>query len=363
MTLCMCGALMVGPAFADDLSDARASLDEAEVRLQSITEQYTSIQKEIDTTQKEIDNLLEDVYAAQSAVVSGQESLGVSCVYNYKVDTLSALTLFLESESFDELTRNFQYLGHIQSAQAQEIAAQKQRKEDLSNKINALDKKRDDQEKRIREAEAKKAEAAKVVSDAEAKVSRIEDERAKAELERLKKMKAEAEALKKKKEEEDKKVQINDSWNTNTEEKPGENAQLQKPETSSPNNPNKGSDNQVKPEKPKDEQSGWQTGAASAYGGSTDPYTPNPGYTATGAICDDNSIGVAIPMAWPNYRSYLGRSVEISYGGKTVIAVVNDIGHMGGGSRSLDLQPGVFKQFGYSSCNGWGVRTVSYRFL
>ena len=36
---------------------------------------------------------------------------------------------------------------------------------------------------------------------------------------------------------------------------------------------------------------------------------------------------------------------------------------MGGGSRVLDLQPGVWKAFGFSSCNDWGLRTVSYRFL
>ena len=36
---------------------------------------------------------------------------------------------------------------------------------------------------------------------------------------------------------------------------------------------------------------------------------------------------------------------------------------MGGGSRALDLQPGVFKAFGFSTCQAWGVRTVSYRFL
>ena len=36
---------------------------------------------------------------------------------------------------------------------------------------------------------------------------------------------------------------------------------------------------------------------------------------------------------------------------------------MGGGSRSLDLQPGVWKAFGYSSCDDWGLRTVSYRIL
>ncbi len=68
-------------------------------------------------------------------------------------------------------------------------------------------------------------------------------------------------------------------------------------------------------------------------------------------------------MSMPNYRSYFGRTVEISYGGKTVYAVVNDCGYMGGGSRVLDLQPGVWKAFGFSSCAEWGLRTVSYRFL
>ena len=108
---------------------------------------------------------------------------------------------------------------------------------------------------------------------------------------------------------------------------------------------------------------GWKTGVASAYGGSSDASTPNPGTTATGAICNDSSMGVAVPMSWPNYRSYLGRAVEIKYGGRTVIATVNDCGSMGGGSRALDLQPGVFKAFGFSTCQAWGVRTVSYRFL
>ncbi len=68
-------------------------------------------------------------------------------------------------------------------------------------------------------------------------------------------------------------------------------------------------------------------------------------------------------MSWPNYRSYFGRMVEISYGGRTVVAVVNDCGSLNGGSRSLDLQPGVWKALGFSSATAWGVRTVSYRFL
>lgn len=108
---------------------------------------------------------------------------------------------------------------------------------------------------------------------------------------------------------------------------------------------------------------GWRTGIASAYGGWSDPSTGAVCGTATGAICDDWSTGVAVPMAWPDYRSYFGRQVEISYNGQSVVATVNDCGYMGGGSRSLDLQPGVFKAFGFSDCDSWGLRTVSYRFL
>ena len=74
-------------------------------------------------------------------------------------------------------------------------------------------------------------------------------------------------------------------------------------------------------------------------------------------------MGVAIPKSWSNYRFYFGRAVEIKYGGKTVVATINDCGGLSGGARSLDLQPGVFKAFGFSTCQAWGVRTVSYRIL
>ena len=74
-------------------------------------------------------------------------------------------------------------------------------------------------------------------------------------------------------------------------------------------------------------------------------------------------MGVAVPMSWPNYRSYFGRSVEIRYKGRTVIATVNDCGGFGKYGRDLDLQPGVIKALGVTGCKNWGTRAVSYRFL
>lgn len=105
---------------------------------------------------------------------------------------------------------------------------------------------------------------------------------------------------------------------------------------------------------------GWKSGVASAYGGSSDSGTGNT--TANGSTVNDWSMGVAIPLAWRR-RDLLGHQVEISYGGKSVIATINDLGGMGGGARSLDLQPGVFKALGASTCNAWGIRTVQYRIL
>lgn len=106
----------------------------------------------------------------------------------------------------------------------------------------------------------------------------------------------------------------------------------------------------------------WKTGLATAYGGSSDDSTPNPGTTATGTVCDDWSVGVAVPLAW-GPSQYYGQRVEISYNGQSIIAPVVDCGYMGNGYVSFDLQPGVFKAFGCDTCSDWGVREVRYRFL
>ena len=110
------------------------------------------------------------------------------------------------------------------------------------------------------------------------------------------------------------------------------------------------------------DENGWRTGIASAYGGKSDSSTPNPGTTATGTRCDDWSVGVAVPLSW-GPQQYYGRYVEISYGGRSIIAPIVDCGDMDGGRRALDLQPGVFKAFGANKCSDWGLHEVKYRFV
>lgn len=96
--------------------------------------------------------------------------------------------------------------------------------------------------------------------------------------------------------------------------------------------------------------SSWKSGVASYYG-IGDGFMG--GTTASGAVVTESSMGVAM------LNVPLGTYVEISYGGRSVIAVVNDRGPYVHG-RVIDMQPAVARALGFLSV---GVGTVQYRFL
>ena len=353
------GAAGAAPqAWADEADDAQkavdeaqATLDNAESRMEGIANDYDALKKDVDELQVRIDEITAQAMDAQQAVIEGRAALGKTAVYEYLNggSSQSLLTMVLEAQNFSDLMRNLTYLGSVVQYHADEVEAQKDRSAQYEQLIDKLNFQKNEQEKKLQELEAKRAEAESVLSEANSKLSNAQSDQA-----------ARLEALKKKAEEladqgvASEPVAVEEADTVDREPVVPDGPVEENPDPTPPaQNPSPTPDPGVS----------WSTGVASAYGGSTDPYTPNPGTTATGAVCDDNSMGVAIPTAWPRYWEYLGRTVEISYNGQTVLATVNDTGGMGGGSRSLDLQPGVWKAFGYSSCLDWGLRTVSYRFL
>lgn len=334
-------------AEADELSDARAALSSAEAQLSTIANEYNAIQARIAEAETKINETTAKAEDAQKEMLEGQKELGKVLVSSYKNEAANSLVnVFLSSDSMESFIRNVTYYSSIEQQKSEQIAEQKKRTEEFTSVLDELDKQKNEQEALAAQAQEKKEQAEQVVSSAASKVSSIESERA-----RVEALQQQANSLQG---QQRPSATIDQGWNTNTG---GGSSNAGSSNNSSSSNSNSGSSSSAP------SGSGWQTGIASAYGGSSDPNTPNPGKTATGAICNDSSMGVAIPMAWPNYRSYLGRKVEIRYNGHTVIATVNDCGGMGGGSRSLDLQPGVFKAFGFKTCQAWGLRTVSYRFL
>ena len=333
----------VRAAHADELSDAKATLDAASKELDALTSEYRSLETELASLDEQISEATDKVAKAQQAMIEGQEDLGDTVVAQYKSDgSLSFTAICLNSADLSDLVKNMFYYGAIQQDQADRIAEQKKLRDDFQSALSDLDAKRDSQQDLLDQAEAKKERAEKVVSEASSKVASIESER-----KRLADLKKKAASLEKKQQDKQSSQSSSPNWNTGSDRpSQGEDHTQEDTSTNAPSS-----------------SKGWKTGVASAYGGKTDPWTPNPGTTATGAVCNDSSMGVAIPTAWANYSSYFGRAVEIRYGGKTVVATINDCGGMGGGSRSLDLQPGVWKAFGFSSCQDWGLRTVSYRIL
>ena len=340
------------------VEEAQGALDGAESNRQGFAADHEALVKEVADLQKRIDETTAQALEAQQEVIDGRAALAKAAVYEYRGGSAQSLVkLLLEAESFDELVRNLVYLSSVVQYQVDEVEAQKERSARFDALMEDLNAQKDEQDRKLAELEEKKVQAEQTVSDASTKLQGAQGEYASM-VEELQRKIEEAEAQGSAPAEP---VAVDES-NTNTV-RPGDQMTDVAPDPSPSPAPDGGSGSDPAPEPAPDPGAGWSTGIASAYGGSTDPYTPNPGTTATGAVCDDWSMGVAVPMAWPRYWQYYGRTVEISYGGMTVLATVNDCGYMGGGSRVLDLQPGVWKAFGFSSCNDWGLRTVSYRFL
>ena len=99
-----------------------------------------------------------------------------------------------------------------------------------------------------------------------------------------------------------------------------------------------------------DTTSSWMTGVASYYG-IGDGFMG--GTTANGETVTETSMGIAM------LNVPFGTRVEIRYGGRSVIAYVNDRGPYVHG-RVIDMQPAVARALNFLSV---GVGTVQYRFL
>lgn len=323
-------------ACADEVGEAKGALADAQAKLGEIAAECDELAAKADRLQEEINTNTQTILELQQSVYEGRDSLGRIAVYEYRVNSFDAiLDVFFGSSSLQDFIRNMDYVNMMMQSQTEELALQTARKEHFESMASLLDVQKTEQDAAMADLQAKRDEAEKLVADATADLANAEQ---------AAKLKQQAASL----------AQTQEEKAANTPAEPFVNEGNTSPGGS-------GSSSDVSSVDSSDR--GWQTGLASAYGGVSDPTTPNPGKTANGSLCNDSSMGVAIPISTPNVRSFFGRGVEISYGGQTVYATINDCGGMANGSRALDLQPGVFKAFGFNTCRAWGVRTVSYRIL
>lgn len=297
-------------AHADELSDATEQVQAAAKELQDATDAANALQSQMDEAAKSMASTQD-----RQAVVQGEVNDTIRANYKARGGTPDAVAT-LTADSIDGLASLLSYDSKTEATLANNLAGISERTAELKAQSDDLLSKKQEQDAKVSELRSKKADLDKKVSDLKAKAAKEEADR---------KAAAAAQAAQK-------------AASTASSEA-SSTAQTFATDTST---------------------GGWQSGRASAYGGSSDPGAGS--RTANGSTVNDYSMGVAIPLAWGR-RDLLGHQVEISYGGRSVIATINDLGGMGGGSRALDLQPGVFKALGAGTCNAWGVRTVQYRIL
>lgn len=326
-------ALLISPmaASADELSDVKSELDAKATELQDLTKRVSDAGDEMAKLEDEIDDLVGDIAAQQKERAKLQKRISVLSKVIYKNgEQLDIVNIVTHAESLSDVV-NAMEMRHKMLSEYIELAGQQDQvaaelevayKEVSARKdkqLEKLDKMRADQEELAATVTALEKRAADLTAAQQAALAEAAAAEAAA---------AEAYAMA---------SPAAPEGDTNGS---SANAQSQSESVAG----------------------GWQSGIASAYGGSSDETDDPTVPTATGDYVDDYSMGVAVPMAW-GAENYYGRSVEITYNGHTVVATVNDCGGMGGGSRSLDLQPGVFKALGYDECDEWGLREVQYRFL
>ena len=293
----------VGTAYADEVSDAKDALAQAESELADLREERDALEAGIAALQEEIDSVAAQAMDAQRACQESLDRLKNSAVFHYKLGGVTLYDMVLSSESFTDLLSTADYLEAIEASLASEAREQQDRTTALKDTIKALDEKKAEQNALREELAAKEDEAQVLVEEASARVDEAEQER--------------LEAL----------------------------AALAAPSGSGSVFETGAID------------SSWQLGFASAYS-----FEDNDGWdaTASGIPLDWTSYTVAVPIS---QRYLLGRSVEISYNGMSLVATVTDVGGFAGYGRALDLAPGVWKAFGANSPGDWGVRQVAYRFL
>ena len=321
------------PAVAETSEEVRAEVASVQAELDDLTNQIAEGEAHVRELQDQVNALADESVQLQTQIIVDKDRLAqiVANSYKEKADART-LALLLSSESMDELISQVYYAQKVSDWQADCINQLNEDKEALDTRMAEIGRAKDEQSAALEQLSGKREELNQKVEELAQKADRLEEE------EREAARRAAEEAARKAAEEQAARE---------AEERARQEA-IRAASAAGDVKPTQGG-------------TGWIQCVASAYTiADNDP--PGSTATASGIPLDESVPTVAMPMSMSPSRFY-GSKVEISYNGMSVIATVTDCGYMGGGSRGLDLTPAVFRAFGASSADEWGLRTVSYRFL
>lgn len=311
-------ALAPASAYAATADELQNRVDAATQAYGDATAKVSELQAKIDESQAKIDEVNAELPEQRERA---EQSL--SSLYKMQQGTPGLVSLLLSSDSFADFFTTYQYLNAVQRSNTDALAELNRMEGELSAAQQTLQAAKDEASAQQQQAQTSMTEAQTALDELNAQVAAQAAAEAAA--------KAEAQ--------------------TQAQSQAASSPAASAPAASTPSNPSATDGSEVKSD------GEWMIGMASAY--SVDSNTGG-NATASGDELTDDSMSVAVPLS---QRYLLGRSVQIRYGGKTITAVVNDVGGFAAYGRVLDLAGGCWKAFGCSSASDWGVRAVQYRFL
>ena len=347
-TLAPATALAATAETSSSLASLQQQVSDAAATYQTATDKASQLQSQIDELSDEILELESEKLPEQQKKASD----ATSNLYKMQMGSADLLTKLFTADSFSDFITLTKYATTIQEENTSELDNLNKLKDELSNKIKDLSSAKDEADSELQKA-SDALDQAKSAASAMQEKANAEDATEQAAAQQAVQQAAALE------------VQASGSSSTATVAQDSSSASTgsssaqtstnsSSSASTSSNTSNSGSSTNSNTST---NTGSWLTGSCSAYGSTSDNTLGHA--TATGAIVTESSMGIAMPIGKARY----GAKVELNYGGKTCIAVVNDCGGFGSYGRTFDLQPGVWRALGASSCEDWGVRTVSYRWL
>lgn len=310
-------------ALTQQVNSAATTYQQATDRVNELNEQISEMADEI--LDFEQNKLPEQQQKASDAAAN---------LYKLHVASPNVMSMLLNSASLGDLITQGKYLTTIQDDNTAELERLNAMHEELEAKMEELSSAKDEAE----QEQQKASEALASAQSAQAEMAARAQSEDAAEAEAARKAAEEAAATTSQMQQQGSVSNSNGSSQGSNAGSAGSGSSTQQPSGTGGSSSGTTS------------TSSWKSGVASYYG-IGDGFMG--GTTASGAIVTESSMGVAM------LNVPLGTYVEISYGGRSVIAVVNDRGPYVHG-RVIDMQPAVARALGFLSV---GVGTVQYRFL
>lgn len=318
-------ALAPASAYAVTADELQSRIDAATQAYSDATAKVSELQAKIDESQAKIDEV-----NAKLPEQRERAEQSLSSLYKMQQGTPGLVSLLLSSDSFADFFTTYQYLNAVQRSNTDALVELNKMEGELSAAQQTLQAAKEEASAQQQQAQTSMTEAQTALDELNAQIAAQQAAEAAAEAQA--KAQAQADA-------------------SSTPDSSSSSSSPNTPSASTPSNPSATDGSEVKSD------GEWMIGMASAY--SIDNNTGG-NATASGDELTDDSMSVAVPLS---QRYLLGRSVQIRYNGKTITAVVNDVGGFAAYGRVLDLAGGCWKAFGCSSAGEWGVRAVQYRFL